>query len=225
VAVGLNSSATGANAIAIGTGATATGSIAVGNGASAASGGAAFGDNSSATFANSAAIGPGAATTRANQVVVGTASNTYTLAGINSAASLAAQTGTLKFVTSDANGNLATANLSVPDITGLQNNVAGLQTNVALLQGSVGVLQQQMKQAFTGTAIALAVGSMPALQPGRKFAISAGYGNFQGNNAFGVGGTALLYDSKDYSVVLNAGAGVGLERSLVGARSAVSFQW
>jgi hypothetical protein len=71
-------------------------------------------------------------------------------------------------------------------------------------------------EARTGVAAALAAGSMPALQPGRKFAISAGYGNFQGDNAFGVGGTALLYDSKDYSVVLNTGAGVGVEKSVVG---------
>ena len=77
----------------------------------------------------------------------------------------------------------------------------------------------------TGVAVALAVGAMPALQQGRQFAISGGYGNFQGNIAFGVGGTALLYDSKDYSVVLNAGAGVGVEKSVVGARGAVSFQW
>jgi len=61
---------------------------------------------------------------------------------------------------------------------------------------------------------------MPALQPGRKFAIAGGYGNFQGNNAFGVGGTALLYDSKDYSVLLNAGASVGVEKSVVGADGA-----
>ena len=47
---------------------------------------------------------------------------------------------------------------------------------------------------------------------------SLGRGNFQGQNAFGVGGTALLYDGKAYAVVLNGGASVGLERNVVGAR-------
>jgi hypothetical protein len=213
VAVGLNSKATGANAIAIGNGATATGSIAVGNGASAGNGGAAFGDGSSATFANSAAIGPGAVATRANQVMVGTASNTYTLSGINSAASLAAQTGPTKFVTADANGNLATASLSVPDITGLQNNVA-------LLQGSVGVLQNQMKQSFEGTAIAVAMGGS-ALPSDKRFAISSNWGTFRGQNA----GSFLAQARVNDYVVLNGGVGFGFAQGGVAGRAGVTFAW
>src|SRR6201998_4673755 len=69
---------------------------------------AAIGTNASASFANSAAIGTGAATSRANQQSFGTALNTYTMAGITSAASTAAQTGPTQIVTSDAGGNLAT---------------------------------------------------------------------------------------------------------------------
>jgi len=213
IAVGLNASATGANAIAIGTGATATGSIAVGNGASAGNGGAAFGDGASATFANSAAIGPGAVATRANQVAVGTASNTYTLAGISSAASLAAQTGPLKFVTSDANGNLATSSLSVPDVT-------GLQTNVALLQGSVGVLQQQMRQSFEGTAIAVAMGGS-ALPSDKRFAISSNWGTFRGQNA----GSFLAQARVNDYIVLNGGVGFGFAQGGVAGRAGVTFAW
>jgi trimeric autotransporter adhesin len=80
-------------------------------------------------------------------------------------------------------------------------------------------------EARTGTAVALAAGSMPALQPGRKFALSAGYGNFEGANAFGVGATGLLYDGKSYAVIANVGGGIGLERNLAGGRGAVSIQW
>jgi hypothetical protein len=80
-------------------------------------------------------------------------------------------------------------------------------------------------EARTGTAVALAAGSMPALQPGRKFAVSAGYGNFEGANAFGIGATALLYDGKKFAVVGNVGGAVGLERSAGGGRGAVSIQW
>src|SRR6267378_592831 len=80
IAMGFNADAhgDGTNNVAIGTFATATGanSSALGNGAQA-------------TFDNSTAIGNGATATRANQQMFGTASNTYTMAGIATAASLA----------------------------------------------------------------------------------------------------------------------------------------
>jgi len=93
---------------------------------------------------------------------------------------------------------------------------------VTSLQGQV--LDSRM-EARTGTAVALAAGSMPSLQPGRRFALSAGYGNFEGANAFAVGATALLFDGKNYAIVANAGGGIGLERNVGGGRGAVSIQW
>ncbi len=104
----------------------------------------AIGPNASATFANSAAFGNGATATATNQMAFGTASNIYRMAGITSAASLAAQSGPTSVVTTDANGNLAAASFSGQDISVLQSNVATLQT--------------QMRQAFEGTAIAIAMG-------------------------------------------------------------------
>ena len=62
---------------------------------------------STGSFTNATAIGNGAVATRDNQVVIGTASDTYTAPGITSAASRAAQSGPLQVVTTDANGNLA----------------------------------------------------------------------------------------------------------------------
>lgn len=229
IAMGVGAASTGSNAIAIGTGAVATGSVAVGAGASAANGGAAFGDNSTATganataigpaatatFANSTAIGNGAAATAANQVAIGTASSTYRMPGIASAASLAAQSGPVSFVTTDTAGNLATSSFNPASLAALQSSVTSLQSQV---------LDNRL-EARTGTAVALAAGSTPALQPGRKFALSAGYGNFEGANAFAVGATALLYDGKSYAIVGNAGGGIGLERSVGGGRGAVSIQW
>ena len=61
--------------------------------------------------------------------------------------------------------------------------------------------------------------------PGRKFAVSAGYGNFEGANAFGIGATALLYDGKQFAIVGNVGGAFGLERGVGGGRGAVSVQW
>ncbi len=143
------------------------------------------------------------------------ATSTYKMSGITSAASLAAQSGPTAFVTSDANGNLATTTFNPQSLTSLQSQVTSLQSQVT----------DNRLEARTGTALALAVGASPALQAGRRFGISASYGNFQGSNAFGVGATALLYDNKNYAVVINAGAGIGMERNVVGVRSAIGLQW
>lgn len=225
MAIGSGASAIAANAVAIGNTATAIGSnsIAGGNNAQATGASAvAIGDGATAGFANSTAIGSGATVTAANQVAIGTASNTYRLAGVASAASLAAQSGPVSFVTTDAAGNLATSSFNPANLTSLQSQFTSLQSQVTSLQSQV---MDNRLEARSGTAVALAAGSMPALQPGRKFALSAGYGNFEGANAFALGATALLYDGKSYAVIANAGGGIGLERNVAGGRGAVSIQW
>ena len=174
---------------------------------------AALGPNTSATFANSTAIGNGASTSAANQVSIGTASNTYRMSGIASAASLAAQTGPTSFVTTDATGHLATSSFSAPDISGLQNNVSTLQGNVA-------VLQTQMRQAFEGTAIAIAMGGA-ALPSDKKFAISTNWGTFRGQNAMSLGAQMRL----NQYVVLNGGVAAGFAQGGVGGRAGVTVAW
>lgn len=197
------------NSTAVGAGVNVAGnnSTAVGQGSSAtALGATALGQGSSATFANSAAIGSGVSTTRANQVAIGTTANTYTLAGVSSAASLATQSGPLKVVTADAAGNLATASFAPQDISTLQSNV--------------GVLQQQMKQAFEGTAIAIALGGT-ALPDNKKFAISTNWGNFRGQNAAGVSAQYRVSNN----VVTNFGVGGGFQQGGIGSRAGVTLAW
>ena len=121
-AIGHSSEAKGANATAIGqeTAAMGDNSTALGQGAQA-------------THANSAAIGQGVKTTRDNQVAIGQSTSTYTLGGISSAASRAAQGGPVNFVTSDAAGNLATRSAAdmglatTGDINALNSQIGGLQ--------------------------------------------------------------------------------------------------
>ena len=191
-----NASGTGATALGATAQATADSAIAVGN-------------NAAATFTNFAAIGTGAATTRINQVAIGTGTNTYTLAGINSAASLAAQTGTLRVVTTGAAGNLASAPLP----TDLSGSVATLQSQVTTLQG-------QVKQAFEGTAIAIALGAS-TLPGDKRYAVTVNWGNFRGENAMSL---AAQYRVTDY-VVLNAGVAAGFAQGGVGSRAGVTFAW
>jgi trimeric autotransporter adhesin len=220
--------ATGANAIAIGNGSVATGSIAVGNLASAANGGAAFGDNSvatgslasaigpgaQATFANSTALGAGAVTNRANQVMIGTANATYTAPGITSAASLAAQSGSTYFVTSDLNGNLAVSSMSpaniVNSITSLEGNVATLQTQVASLQGQI---THNLTEARRGIAAAVATPSAPMpFAPGRTTWQMRG-SSFLNEYGFGFAFAHRLNTGIPLSIVGGYGNGGGSEHT------------
>ena len=89
-----------------------------------------------------------------------------------------------------------------------------MQSNVGILQQDVSILQQQMKQAFEGTAIAIAMGgaSLPA---DKRFAISTNWGNFRGQNAVGV---AAQFRLTDYAVA-NLGVGGGFAQGGIGSRA------
>jgi hypothetical protein len=130
---------------------------------------------------------------------MGTGTNTYRMAGITSAASLAAQTGPTYFTTTDANGNLATSAFGPADI---------------------GILQKQMKQGFEGSAIAIAMGGN-ALPSDKKFAVSANWGTFRNQNALAV---AAQMRVTDYAVI-NVGVGGGFQQGGVGGRAGVTFAW
>ena len=159
VALGAHAYATNDHATALGSEATASGgdSTATGylanasqyeataNGAQASASGyqsSAFGSNASAAYANSAAFGYGATAQYANQQVFGTASNTYTMPGISSTASTAAQSGKLGLVTTDAGGNLA----SDP---GLYNQIGKDREGVAMAMALGGFwVPENKKMAF-----------------------------------------------------------------------------
>jgi autotransporter adhesin len=217
IAVGLNASSTGINAIAIGTGATASGSVAIGDGASASNGGAAFGDAAAATGSDSTAVGPGAnatlpnsaafghsaVATRADQQTFGTASNTYTMAGITSAASKGAQSGPTQLVTSDAAGNLATATLgslglaSSSDIGTINSRLESMQTEIST----------NRTEARRGVAAAMAMTTAPMpSKPGRtSWAINTA--TFLGEAA---AGASLAYRlDTNVPMAITAGYGYG----------------
>jgi hypothetical protein len=156
-----------------------------------------LGPNAQSTHTNSVALGNGAATTKDNQIVLGGPGTTIALGGLGSAA----QSGRTTFVTADASGTLGTSALG-PDDFVRQNN-----------------------RLRDGVALALASGGAPSLQPGRRFAVSANVGTFDGAGAFAAGATGLLFDSKQYSIVANASVGMGFNTNVVGGRGGVSVQW
>jgi autotransporter adhesin len=163
---------TGASAIAIGNTVSVSGANAV-----------AIGSNTSANFDNSVAIGNGATVTRANQQMFGTAANTYTMPGITSAASRAAQSGPTQVVTSDAGGNLATSTLSGLGIAST-TDLAAINAQLAAQQNQINVNQ---REARAGTALALAASGLHYdTRPG-KASVAAAFGNFKGQSGLAVG--------------------------------------
>jgi trimeric autotransporter adhesin len=87
-------------------------------------------------------------------------------------------------------------------------------------QSNVAALQTQMKQAFEGTAMAIAMdgGFLPN---DKKFAISTNWGTFRGQNA---GSLVAHMRLTDY-VVLNGGIAMGFAQGGVGARAGVTVAW
>lgn len=77
-----------------------------------------------------------------------------------------------------------------------------------------------MRQAFEGTAIAIAMGGT-SLPSDKRFAVSTNYGNFRGQNALSLGAQMRL---SDYAVANVAVAG-GFQQGGIGSRVGVTFAW
>jgi autotransporter adhesin len=212
----------GDNNVAIGlsanVGINASDTVAIGSGAQAAQdGNIAIGHGALASHANSAAFGAGAQTTAANQMMFGTLTNTYTMSGVASAASKAAQTGPVQVVTSDAGGNLATM-----DIAALAGGGADLTEINSRLDGHDRRLDQhdrKIEKNTEGIAIALAMAGVPTLTQSETFAMSANWGTFEGENGFAAGGALRV----GQNMQVNGGLGFGGET--VGGRAGVRLGW
>jgi hypothetical protein len=189
--------------------------IAIGANSLAANNSVAFGAGAQAAFVNSAAFGNGAVATRANQQVFGTLSNTYSMPGLPSAASRAAQAkGTeLELVTTDPFGNLAAMPMSSLGLASA--------TDVTALSANVDQLNRRISKANTGVAMAFALAGVPTLLPGKKFALSANWGTFDSENGAALSGAMRVY----HDVQFNASFAYGFRENIPGGRIGVSCQW
>ena len=167
----------------------------------------AIGPTANATFANSTAVGTGATTTRANQVVLDTAGNTYTMPGIASAASLGAQSGPTAFVTTDANGNLATSSFKSG-----QHRDAAIPNDASPIPGDdPAVAGGRSAHRGIAAAVAAANPSMPSA-PGRTTWQIRG-STFHGEYGVGVGFQHRLNTAVPLSIVGGYGNGGGREHT------------
>jgi autotransporter adhesin len=170
-AIGSNAAANALGGVALGANTTASGDSAI-----------AIGLGATAGFDGSIALGRGVTTARAGQVLVGTAGNTYTLPGITSAASLAAQTGATNFVTTDANGNLAASSVG-PGSFASAGSVAALSSAVSNLAQFA---TDNRNEARRG--IAAAAANAPLLMPSApgRTTVSAKVAGYRGQAGAGV---------------------------------------
>jgi len=189
---------------------TAIGSFSAATGANAS----AFGTSARATHSNSAAFGQGAITSRDDQQVFGTSANTYTMPGIASGESNAAQGPVAGLVTTDANGNLAS------DGGALQGQV---NTNTNAISRNA----DRTDEALEGVAISMSL-TNPDLVGSESFAVAMNWGGYEGENALGFSAMGVL--SRD---VLGSGArfsvggalGVGLDKDNVGGGAGGQLSW
>ncbi|MCC7253575.1 hypothetical protein [Hyphomicrobium sp.] len=214
-AFGQQSTASGGASSAYGFDSTASGSASSAFGQQSTASGdqsAAYGTHASATHENSAAFGADATTTRDNQQMFGTTTNTYTMAGVNSDDSRAAQSGPVNLVTTDGDGNLAGRTFdelglaSIGDIAGIQSQINGLI--------------DRDDELAEGIAISLALDA-PVLRNGQTFAMRGGWGNFEGSNAAGFTAAGAL----SQNVVVDAGVGWGTSQGTVAGKAGVTIGW
>jgi hypothetical protein len=217
MAVGFGANASGGG-MAVGTAAFAAGAgdIAIGQEARVeADNGSAFGAVASvgAGLTNAAAFGAGATTTRANQQSFGTASNTYTMAGIASNQSKAAQGKPTTIVTSNANGDLAAY---TPKELGLAS-----QSEINAINSRITSVGARADKAVTGVAMAFAAAGVPSLVPGERFAVMGNWGSFEGENGLALNAALRL----SANMQLNGGVAYGVSEDIAGGRVGLRYGW
>lgn len=208
----------------------------------------AIGNNAVASANGAMAIGHNVQATRANQVVLGTTANTYTMAGITSAASKAAQSGPTQLVTSDSGGNLATTSVaslglaSSADVGAINSQLGAVNSQLGTVNSQFGAINSQLStinsqlgainarlddlngrtnKAINGVAMAFAMAGVPTLMPHERFAATMNWGTYQGANGLAVN-TAFRITN---NVQLNGGIGYGADERTVGGRIGLRVGW
>lgn len=191
-------SAAGNDAMAAGYGARADGARST-----------AIGTQAQASGEESVAIGAGAVATRPRQVAIGTAASTYSLPGVASAASRAAQSGPTQVVTTDAAGNLAALPI---DLAAIDQRIDGVAAYA----------REGRREARQGIAAAMAMtaAAMPS-RPG-KTSWNGNTATYKGEWAVGFAVAHRL----DVAIPVAINAGVSLAgNSFGGARMGLSGEF
>ena len=136
------------------------------------------------------------------------------------AASTAAQTGALAFVTVDANGTLGRDTATPANIANLQAGLATQGTQIGALFDLADVNRREIREANEGVAMALAM-ETPMLPPGTTFAVAGGVGYYNHRTA----ATASFAARVGTNSAFSAGVGVGMNSGEFGARAGFQHAW
>jgi len=177
----------------------------------------ALGSNARATAGGAVAIGPNAVASRPDQISLGSSASTYTMAGIASDASRAAQEGALRLVTTDLAGNLGTSTLDIATLQGLDERTSMLEGRVGSLDAA---LDQGLRRADAGIAAAMALGGT-LLPPDSNFALSFNLATYRGEQGFSGAAVARVTDT----VWVSAGVAGSTVKGSTGGRAGVTFGW
>ena len=165
--------------------------------------------------------GTAAGTTTINNgtVVAGTSVSAPVVNSIVSN-SLVSNIGTANVGTTNT-GNLHVAPGGTVDMGG--NRVENVGTPIAATDATnKAYVDKGLNKAYEGTAIALAI-SQPVFLPGQTFAVRGGWGDFEGQNAFGVSAAGVVaHNVFGYGSTVSLDAGIGAGNSSVAGKAGVT---
>lgn len=84
---------------------------------------------------------------------------------------------------------------------------------------------RQLKKANVGIAAVSAMAAIPGTMPGKRFAIGAGYGHFEGENALAIGLKASIWDRVNVTGAVGLGVGTGDSSATYSASAGVSYSF
>lgn len=251
----LGPQATGTNSIAIGTEAQAIGtnSIAIGTGVFSRPGEVSIG--ASTNFYRFAGLGsapgensgasPTFDTSNIKFVIADTTGNVAAVTAATAGVATTAQVETVnnrvtavdnrvtgvdnRVTTVDNRVSVVTNQVAAVDnrVTVVETQVTDLFARDAAQQRQIEGLQERDEELSEGIAIALSLDA-PDIQPNQNFAFRAGWGNFDGADAFGVTAGGVLDRGsfgQNSSVILDGGVGFGLNTNTVAGKAGISFGW
>lgn len=101
-----------------------------------------------------------------------------------------------------------------------EQSTNGLYEGMSQLSGQISQVDRKADVATEGVAMALALKS-PAVADDKTFAVSGGWGTFEGHNAFAVSGAVRA----NAALQFDAGVAVGTQNSSVGGRAGATISW
>ena len=156
----------------------------------------------------------------------GTATDTYTMPGVTSGASKAAQAVPTHIVTTNPTGDLAA---HTPAELGLATtgDITAINSQIASLQSQINALGRRDEELATGIAVAMALHD-PDLVAGERFGLRLNWGNYEGSNAMALTAAGVLgYNvfTPGDRLAVSGGMGWGLDQSQMGGRVGVQLTW